>query len=147
MEVLGLKGNVDVQQHPVENPWPARRPFILKMGLLSLTETDSIRYVCWITFYNLIPFTEFNIIVTDIINRLISLQMCEPAKKLKRCKYFRDVTWTYVTYPDQKNSTQQLMHCRCPKNSVAYLIKRHAFQTPKGTGYQYSFACSPQTVS
>ena len=74
-------------------------------------------------------------------------QMCEPVKKLKRCKYFRDVTWTYVTYPDRKNSTQQLMHCRCPKNSVAYLIKRHAFQTPKGTGYQYSFACSPQTVS
>ena len=73
--------------------------------------------------------------------------MCEPVKKLKRCKYFRDVTWTYVTYPDRKNSTQQLMHCRCPKNSVAYLIKRHAFQTPKGTGYQYSFACSPQTVS
>ena len=73
--------------------------------------------------------------------------MCEPAKKLKRCKYFRDITWTYVTYPDWKNSTQQLMHCRCPKNSVAYLIKRHAFQTPKGTGYQYSFACSPQTVS
>ena len=73
--------------------------------------------------------------------------MCEPVKKLKRCKYFRDVTWTYVTYPDRQNSTQQLMHCRCPKNSVAYLIKRHAFQTPKGTGYQYSFACSPQTVS
>ena len=73
--------------------------------------------------------------------------MCEPAKKLKRCKYFRDITWTYVTYPDRQNSTQQLMHCRCPKNSVAYLIKRHAFQTPKGTGYQYSFACSPQTVS
>ena len=77
---------------------------------------------------------------------IIIFQMCEPAKKLKRCKYFRDVTWSYVTYPDQQNSTQQIMHCRCPKNSVAYLIKRHAFQTPKGTGYQYSFACSPQTV-
>lgn len=77
---------------------------------------------------------------------IIIFQMCEPAKKLKRCKYFRDVTWSYVTYPDQRNSTQQIMHCRCPKNSVAYLIKRHAFQTPKGTGYQYSFACSPQTV-
>ena len=66
-------------------------------------------------------------------------------RKLKRCKYFRDVTWTYITYPD--NSTQQVMHCRCPKNSVAYLIKRHAYQTPEGgTGFQYSFACSPQTV-
>lgn len=67
-------------------------------------------------------------------------------RKLKRCKYFRDVTWTYITYPD--NSTQQVMHCRCPKNSVSYLIKRHAYQTPEGgTGFQYSFACSPQTVS
>ena len=66
-------------------------------------------------------------------------------RKLKRCKYFRDVTWTYITYPD--NSTQQVMHCRCPKNSVAYLIKRHAYQTAEGgTGFQYSFACSPQTV-
>ena len=66
-------------------------------------------------------------------------------KTLKKCKYFRDVTWTYISYPD--NSTQQIMHCRCPKNSVAYLIKRHAYQTVTGTGYQYSFACSPQTVS
>merc|ERR1712018_947100 len=79
------------------------------------------------------------------VDRNRQYKMCEPAKKLKRCKYFRDVTWSYVTYPDQRNSTQQIMHCRCPKNSVAYLIKRHAFQTPKGTGYQYSFACSPQT--
>ena len=74
------------------------------------------------------------------------MQTCEPVRKLKRCKYFRDVTWTYITYPD--NSTQQVMHCRCPKNSVSYLIKRHAYQTPEGgTGFQYSFACSPQTVS
>ena len=72
-------------------------------------------------------------------------QMCEPVKKLKRCKYFRDITWTLVTYPVD-NSTQQLVHCRCPKNSEAYLIKRHEFQTSGGTGYQYSFACSPQTV-
>ena len=71
--------------------------------------------------------------------------MCEPVKKLKRCKYFRDITWTLVTYPGD-NSTQQLVHCRCPKNSEAYLIKRHEFQTSGGTGYQYSFACSPQTV-
>ena len=48
-------------------------------------------------------------------------------------------------YPD--NTTQQVMHCKCPHNSVAYLIKRHAYQSVSGTGYQYSFACSPQTVS
>lgn len=79
-----------------------------------------------------------------IVDRTRQLKTCEPAKKLKRCKYFRDVTWTYVSYAD--NTTQQIMHCRCPKNSVAYLIKRHAFQADKngGTGFQYSFACSPQ---
>ena len=72
------------------------------------------------------------------------MQTCEPIKRLKRCKYFKDVTWTYIMYPD--NTTQQVMHCRCPKNSVAYLIKRHAYETETGTGFQYSFACSPQTV-
>ena len=48
-------------------------------------------------------------------------------------------------YPD--NTSQQVMHCRCPKNSVAYLVKRHAYNTDQGMGYQFSFACSPQTVS
>ena len=48
-------------------------------------------------------------------------------------------------YPD--NSSTQVMHCRCPKNSVAYLVKRHAYNTDTGMGYQFSFACSPQTVS
>ena len=47
-------------------------------------------------------------------------------------------------YPD--NTSQQVVHCRCPKNSVAYLVKRHAYNTEDGAGYQYSFACSPQTV-
>lgn len=78
-----------------------------------------------------------------ITDRNRQYKVCEPVKTLKKCKYFRDVTWTYISYPD--NSTQQIMHCRCPKNSVAYLIKRHAYQTVTGTGYQYSFACSPQT--
>ena len=41
---------------------------------------------------------------------------------------------------------RQIMHCKCPKNSVSYLIKRHAYDTGSGTGFQYSFACSPQTV-
>ena len=83
---------------------------------------------------------EFNQVVP------VFAKMAQNTKEtLKKCKYFRDVTWTYISYPD--NSTQQIMHCRCPKNSVAYLIKRHAYQTVTGTGYQYSFACSPQTVS
>ena len=73
------------------------------------------------------------------------IQICEPVKKLKRCKYFRDITWTNIMYPD--NSTAQVMHCRCPRNSVAYLVKRQAYQTDAGLGYQFSFACSPQTVS
>ena len=76
---------------------------------------------------------------------IFGLQVCEPVKKLKKCRYFRDTTWTNILYPD--NSTQQVLHCRCPRNSVAYLVKRHAYQTDQGLGYQFSFACSPQTVS
>ena len=71
-------------------------------------------------------------------------QICEPAKKLKKCRYFRDITWSNIIYPD--NTSQQVFHCRCPKNSVAYLVKRHAYNTDNGIGYQFSFACSPQTV-
>jgi giant-lens protein precursor (argos protein) len=78
-----------------------------------------------------------------ISDRNRQYKVCEPVKTLRKCKYFRDVTWTYIMYPD--NTTQQVMHCRCPHNSVAYLIKRHAYQSVSGTGYQYSFACSPQT--
>jgi len=78
-----------------------------------------------------------------IHDRTKQYKVCEPAKKLKKCKYFRDITWTNIIYPD--NSTQQVMHCRCPRNSVAYLVKRHAYQTDTGLGYQFSFACSPQT--
>jgi len=80
-----------------------------------------------------------------VTDRNRQYKICEPVKSLKKCKYFRDVTWTYIQYPD--NSTQQVMHCRCPKNSVAYLTRRHAYQTVSGIGYQYSFACNPQTVS
>jgi protein giant-lens (argos) len=72
-------------------------------------------------------------------------QTCEPVKKLPKCRFFRDITWTFINYPD--NSTQQIMHCLCPKNSVAYIIKRQAYQSDQGVGYQYSFACSPQSVS
>ncbi|XP_071521352.1 protein giant-lens [Panulirus ornatus] len=70
-------------------------------------------------------------------------KVCEPIKKLPKCRYFRDVTWTFITYPD--NVTQQIMHCICPRNSVAYIIKRQAYHTDQGQGFQYSFACSPQS--
>jgi len=80
-----------------------------------------------------------------LINLLCTLKICEPVKKLTKCRYFRDITWTFINYPD--NTTQQVMHCLCPKNSVAYIIKRQAYQSDQGVGYQYSFACSPQSVS
>ncbi|XP_059081667.1 protein giant-lens-like isoform X2 [Tigriopus californicus] len=79
-----------------------------------------------------------------IVDRTRLLKTCEPVRHFKRCKFFKDITSTVITYPD--NSTQQIMHCKCPKNSVSYLIKRHAYQTDQGTGFQYSFACSPQTI-
>lgn len=44
------------------------------------------------------------------------------------------------------NITQQIVHCRCPKNSISYLIKREPLKTG-APGYTYLFACSPQSVS
>ena len=129
MEVPGWKSSVDVPKAQIL----ARHLRISAMAILSPIEIDSTKYV-QVLIHSFSRQSNF----------LPSLQICEPVKSLKKCKYFRDVTWTYITYPD--NSTQQIMHCRCPKNSVAYLIRRHAYQTVTGTGYQYSFACSPQTV-
>ncbi|XP_055326670.1 protein giant-lens [Sitodiplosis mosellana] len=70
-------------------------------------------------------------------------KMCEPVQKLPLCRYFRDYTWTLVSYSDM-NVTQQIVHCRCPKNSISYLIKREPLKTG-ALGYTYLFACSPQS--
>jgi hypothetical protein len=73
-------------------------------------------------------------------------QLCEPVKKLPKCRYFRDITWTLVSGAD--NITEQIVHCHCPRGAVAYLIKRQVAQAPHGLlAYRYSFACSPQSVS
>ncbi|KAB7502276.1 Protein giant-lens [Armadillidium nasatum] len=69
--------------------------------------------------------------------------MCEPTKKLRKCRYFRDITWSYITFP--QNVTQQIVHCACPKNSVAYIVKRKMFYSAGELGYHYAFACSPQS--
>uniref|UniRef100_A0A2S2NZA0 Giant-lens protein n=2 Tax=Aphidini TaxID=33387 RepID=A0A2S2NZA0_SCHGA len=62
---------------------------------------------------------------------------------LPKCRYFRDMAWTLRS---EGNGTLQTVHCHCPKGSVAYLLKRQAYQTEsKQIGYQYSFACSPQS--
>ncbi|XP_076043496.1 protein argos [Oratosquilla oratoria] len=78
-----------------------------------------------------------------ITDKTRQFKVCEPSRKLPKCRFFRDVTWTFITYPD--NVTQQVMHCVCPKNSVAYIIKRQAYRAVHGVGFQYSFACSPQS--
>ncbi|XP_031626323.1 protein giant-lens [Contarinia nasturtii] len=70
-------------------------------------------------------------------------KMCEPVQKLPLCRYFRDYTWTLVSYSDM-NITQQIVNCRCPKNSISYLIKREPLKTG-ALGYTYLFACSPQS--
>ncbi|KDR07075.1 Protein giant-lens, partial [Zootermopsis nevadensis] len=71
-------------------------------------------------------------------------QLCEPVKKLPKCRYFRDITWTLVSSAD--NITEQIVHCHCPRAAVSYLIKRQAVQSPHGLlAYRYSFACSPQS--
>ncbi|ODN05818.1 hypothetical protein Ocin01_00851 [Orchesella cincta] len=71
-------------------------------------------------------------------------KLCEPVRKLPKCRYFRDITWTLVTKGD--NLTQQIVHCVCPKDAVAYMIKRQAYTTDDNeVGFKYSFACSPQS--
>jgi len=46
------------------------------------------------------------------------------------------------------NLTQHIVHCECPADAVAYMIKRQAYHTDgHDVGFKYSFACSPQTVS
>ncbi|RWS14435.1 hypothetical protein B4U79_04522, partial [Dinothrombium tinctorium] len=71
------------------------------------------------------------------------LKICEPVSTLETCRYFRDVTWTLTSHPD--NSTSQQVHCLCPKNSVAYIFKHQIYQSSDGIGYQYLFACSPES--
>lgn len=86
------------------------------------------------------------------------IQLCEPVRELKKCRYFRDVTWTIITKGD--NVTSQIVHCQCPKDSVAYMIKRGVYRSPSplssesdgknstsAIGFKYSFACSPISVS
>ncbi|XP_066994111.1 protein giant-lens [Anabrus simplex] len=76
-----------------------------------------------------------------LTDRTRHLKLCEPIRKLPKCRFFRDVTWTLRSGPD--NVTEQVVHCHCPKGAVAYLIKRQAIGV--GGVYQYSFACSPQS--
>ncbi|KAF0772666.1 protein giant-lens [Aphis craccivora] len=80
-----------------------------------------------------------------ITDKTRQFKLCEPIKMLPKCRYFRDMAWTLRS---EGNGTLQTVHCHCPKGSVAYLLKRQAYQTEsKQIGYQYSFACSPQSVS
>ncbi|XP_022245133.1 protein giant-lens-like [Limulus polyphemus] len=79
----------------------------------------------------------------SVLDKSRQFKLCEPVSKLPTCRYFRDVTWTHVSHPD--NTTQQIMHCVCPKNSVAYILKHQAYYTPAGVGYRYAFVCSPQS--
>lgn len=78
-----------------------------------------------------------------IVDKSRQFKLCEPVSKLPLCRYFRDITWTYISHPN--NTTQQTIHCICPKNSVAYIYKHQLYQTSSGTGYKYSFVCSPQS--
>ncbi|XP_034658338.1 protein giant-lens [Drosophila subobscura] len=70
-------------------------------------------------------------------------KMCQPVHKLPVCKHFRDYTWTLTTAAEA-NVTEQVVHCRCPRNSVTYLTKREPIGDGSA-GYRYLFACSPLT--
>jgi len=80
-----------------------------------------------------------------IVDKSRLYKMCEPVRKLDKCRYFRDVTWVLTTVGDSVVS--QVVNCVCPKDAVAYMIKRQAYTTPDDqVGFKYSFACSPQSV-
>ncbi|XP_065360847.1 protein giant-lens [Calliphora vicina] len=70
-------------------------------------------------------------------------KLCQPVHRLPVCRHFRDYTWTLTTSAEV-NSTEQIVHCRCPKNSVTYLTKREPLDDGN-SGYKYLFACSPLT--
>ncbi|EDV40475.1 uncharacterized protein Dana_GF10527 [Drosophila ananassae] len=70
-------------------------------------------------------------------------KLCQPVHKLPVCKHFRDYTWTLTTAAEL-NVTEQIVHCRCPRNSVTYLTKREAIGDGS-QGFRYLFACSPLT--
>lgn len=87
-----------------------------------------------------------SITIILIMYKFCLFQLCEPVRKLPKCRYFRDITWTLITKGD--NLTQQIVHCVCPKDAVAYMIKRQAYTTEDNqVGFKFSFACSPQSVS
>ncbi|CAH1377735.1 hypothetical protein MTP99_019148 [Tenebrio molitor] len=70
-------------------------------------------------------------------------KLCESVKKIPKCRFFRDTTWTITLYTN--NVTEQIVHCHCPKNSMTYLTKRQALHLPSGQiAFQYHFSCSPQ---
>ncbi|XP_055698799.1 protein giant-lens [Phlebotomus papatasi] len=79
-----------------------------------------------------------------IVDKTRHYKLCSPIHKLPVCRYFKDYTWTLKS-TSGVNSTQQIVHCRCPKNSVTYLIKREPLSQKDGQGYVYFFACSPQS--
>ncbi|KAI9586917.1 hypothetical protein GQX74_002764 [Glossina fuscipes] len=70
-------------------------------------------------------------------------KMCQPVHRLPVCRHFRDYTWTLTTSAEL-NTTEQIVHCRCPKASVTYLTKREPLEDGV-LGYRYLFACSPLT--
>ncbi|CAG0891583.1 unnamed protein product [Darwinula stevensoni] len=70
-----------------------------------------------------------------ITDRNQLLKICEKVSELPKCRYFRDITWTVEL--SRRNATAQTLHCRCPKGSHAYILKRE--------GDVYAFACSPQS--
>uniref|UniRef100_A0A8D8QZ25 Protein giant-lens n=2 Tax=Cacopsylla melanoneura TaxID=428564 RepID=A0A8D8QZ25_9HEMI len=73
-------------------------------------------------------------------------KICEPVRKLPKCRLFRDVTWTLISSEDS-SSTEQILHCRCPRGAIAYLVSRQVFRrTEDSLALAFSFACSPAST-
>ncbi|KFM68645.1 hypothetical protein X975_08193, partial [Stegodyphus mimosarum] len=76
-----------------------------------------------------------------VMDKSRQLKLCEPVSRLPTCGYFRDIAWTHAIYPD--NTTKQTVHCMCPKNSVAYILRHEVYNTQDGMTVIYFMACSP----
>ncbi|XP_032671592.1 protein giant-lens [Odontomachus brunneus] len=81
-----------------------------------------------------------------IVDKTRRYKLCEPAKRLPICRYFKDITWTLAPGGGPGNATVQRVHCRCRPGSVPYLVRRQPHKSSDGNqGFIYSFACSPQS--
>lgn len=77
-----------------------------------------------------------------IVDKTRHYKVCDPVDQLPECEYLEH-TWSMRMTTAQTNVTEQIVYCRCKKNSVTYLKDRK----PLENGFEFFFACAPPNVS